>query len=536
MVAQVLAAQAAEDDHRQRAEQHGRQQSLAARLAPGDQRRQEDAGGEVRRRHEEDRHLEVPGSGQVVRQQLGQVDPEEAAGLDHVMHGRAPDQVLEQEERGHDQEEPGGHALGGRQGHGGRRHEPHLPLLGLVPADEPRMSAVHAQDQAAAPQERHQRQGAPHDRVARERIADQLLGGPVVRVRVGLAGPAGHARPGRPGDEGGDRAGVLGVGDHARLEPLAAHLPAVHQLAEVVVDLLEGRDLPGGPDQRPRLRVVAVGLQLAPGPRLGRLVVAVPLVHVQGHAVQVIGREIRPEVGTVAVHGAELHQPVGEELLLPVEDLLPREQHVARLVHDPLGDRRIVLVDPDRREGQEGEPDDERQDRSLQPERRDRHGAATCHADDPGSREREPVEGPAKPRGHDSRSSSLIKRIRSRTPKSGSTAAKTLEAIETRKDPDETYVLFSSHDASLGPASGSPLSEWVSSPTEPPKPTGLLALVRRLVPVPDRRQRCCVSRADRHDFSPHSIAACAAPEPARDARRCNLIRRSGYLGTAWPVV
>ena len=65
---------------------------------------------------------------------------------------------------------------------------------------------------------------------------------------------------------------------------------------------------------------------------------------------QVVGREIRTEVGPVAVHGAELHQAVREELLLPVEDLLLREQHVPRLVHDPLGDRRVVLVDSDRRE------------------------------------------------------------------------------------------------------------------------------------------------------------------------------------------
>ena len=80
---------------------------------------------------------------------------------------------------------------------------------------------------------------------------------------------------------------------------------------------------------------------------------------------QIVGREIGAEVGAVAVHGAKLHEPVGEELLLPVEDLLPREQDVARLVHDALGNRRVVLVDPDRRERQQGEPEDERRDRSL---------------------------------------------------------------------------------------------------------------------------------------------------------------------------
>ena len=350
MVTQILAPQAAEDDHRQRAEQHGREQPLAARLAPGDQGGKEDAGGQVGRRDDEDRQLKVPGPGQVVRQPLWQVDAKKAARLDHVVHGRAANEVLEQEQRRDDQEEPGGHALSRRQGHGGRRHEPHLALLGLVPADDLRIAAVQTQDEATPPQECDQREGAPHDRVARERVADQLLGGPVVRVRVRLAGPSRHARPGRPGDEGRDRAGVLGTGDHTRLEPLTARLPSVHQLAEVLVDLLESRHLPLGPHQRPRRGVVAVGLQLAPGPPPRRLVVAVPLVHVQGHAVQVVGREVGAEVGPVAVHGAELHQPIREELLLPVEDLLPREQDVARLVHDPLGDRRVILVDSDRRE------------------------------------------------------------------------------------------------------------------------------------------------------------------------------------------
>ncbi len=63
----------------------------------------------------------------------------------------------------------------------------------------------------------------------------------------------------------------------------------------------------------------------------GRLVIAVPLVHVQGHAVQVIGCKIRSEVGTLTVYCAELHQSVREEMLLTVEDLLPREQDISRL-------------------------------------------------------------------------------------------------------------------------------------------------------------------------------------------------------------
>ena len=118
----------------------------------------------------------------------------------------------------------------------------------------------------------------------------------------------------------------------------------------MVVNLLERRDLPGGPGESTCGRVVAVGQQLAPRPRPRRLVAPVEFVHVQGHAVQVVGGEVGAEVGPVAVHGAELHEAVGEELLLALEDLLPREQHLARLVHNPVGDRRRVLINPQRRE------------------------------------------------------------------------------------------------------------------------------------------------------------------------------------------
>ena len=134
VVAGSLARQAADDDDHQRAEQQVGQQPLAARLAAGDQRREEDAGGQVGGGHEEDRQLQVPGRRQVVGQQLRQVDAEEAAGLDVVMDGRPAEQGLHQEEGGDDEEVPGRRALGRRQRHLRRRHEPQPALLGLVPA------------------------------------------------------------------------------------------------------------------------------------------------------------------------------------------------------------------------------------------------------------------------------------------------------------------------------------------------------------------------------------------------------------------
>ncbi len=73
-----LADQAAADDEGERAEQGVRQQVLALRLALGDHRRQEDPGGQERRRDEEDRELHVPGAHEVVREPGGEVDAEEA--------------------------------------------------------------------------------------------------------------------------------------------------------------------------------------------------------------------------------------------------------------------------------------------------------------------------------------------------------------------------------------------------------------------------------------------------------------------------
>ena len=57
-----LADQAAEDDDGERREQPVGEPVLAARLAPGDHRRQEDAGREERGRDEEDRELHVEGA------------------------------------------------------------------------------------------------------------------------------------------------------------------------------------------------------------------------------------------------------------------------------------------------------------------------------------------------------------------------------------------------------------------------------------------------------------------------------------------
>ena len=64
--AEVRADQRAEHHDGQRAEQREGQRALMLRLAPGDHRREEDPGRHERRRHPEDRELDVPGAHEVV--------------------------------------------------------------------------------------------------------------------------------------------------------------------------------------------------------------------------------------------------------------------------------------------------------------------------------------------------------------------------------------------------------------------------------------------------------------------------------------
>ncbi len=147
------------------------------------------------------------------------------------------------------------------------------------------------------------------------------------------------------------------------LEPHAARLAVEERLAEIVEVRLERRDLPVGPDQGAGRRVVAVGLQLAADPLAGRVVPAVEVLHVDRLAVEVVGGEVGPEIGPVAVDRPVLHQAVGQEMLLPLDDVLAVEEDPAPLVDDPRRDRGRFPVGADRRVPQDREAEDQRQDR-----------------------------------------------------------------------------------------------------------------------------------------------------------------------------
>src|SRR5512135_656015 len=106
-----ISDQGAEDHDRERAEQRVGQDVLPPGLPAGDDRGEEDAGGEERRGHPEDRQLHVPGPGQVVREQLGQVEAEEGGDVGPVVLAGRAHERLREEQHPDDEEEPGGRPL-----------------------------------------------------------------------------------------------------------------------------------------------------------------------------------------------------------------------------------------------------------------------------------------------------------------------------------------------------------------------------------------------------------------------------------------
>ena len=145
-----LAEQASGDDDHQRAEEEVGEHVLAAwLLASGDHRGEEDAGGQERRDHPEDRQLHVPGAHDVEGQEAVAVEAEEPTDLGPVVLAGHPDQRLDEEHRRHRQEEPGCRLLRRGERHPIRCPERQLLLVAAVPT-EPVPPSEHRQQRPDA--------------------------------------------------------------------------------------------------------------------------------------------------------------------------------------------------------------------------------------------------------------------------------------------------------------------------------------------------------------------------------------------------
>ena len=202
--AEVGADQRAEDDDRERAEQGEGELALVLRLAAGDHRRQEDPGGDERGRDPEDRELHVPGAHQVVGEDLGEVEAEEAVdarrGSAATRRRRTSGSGTAPPSRRRTRRSPAAPASARRRRARGTRASPARARASRACRPSGRR---RAKSRPMPPSSAISESDRPDDHVRGRLVVDARLRRPVVRVRVVVPGPLGRRRPGRPGEEGG---------------------------------------------------------------------------------------------------------------------------------------------------------------------------------------------------------------------------------------------------------------------------------------------------------------------------------------------
>ena len=203
----------------------------------------------------------MPGPHQVVREDGGEVEAEEAAELHPVVPRGHADERLEHEQRRDDEEEPGRGALRRGQRDVARVAERERGLLPLVPAEPPAQRPKAANSRPMPPSSAISESTDQTITFAVDGVADARLRRPVVGVGVALARALRGGRPGRPGDEGGQLRELPAVGDRVPAQAVPGR--RVGEEARVVPDQpAMGRGLRGRQRQRARALVVAVGAEV----------------------------------------------------------------------------------------------------------------------------------------------------------------------------------------------------------------------------------------------------------------------------------
>jgi hypothetical protein len=343
------------------------EQVLPARLAARDHRRQEDARGDIRRRDEEDRELHVPRAHEVEREPRGEVDAEEARQVGPVVLRGGAYERLHEEERRHHEEEPGRGALRGREGDVARRPEGKRRLLAAVPAQEA-PAAEGGEEEPDPAEQRNQREDAPDDHVRRRPVIDERLRRPVVRVRVVVSRPFRRGGPGRPREVGGQLLDLVRVRDRLTPEPVRVAVRS-EEPRVVLLQPAESCRLCTGQLERPRLLRVPVRPEVVgrPRPRNVRALAAVPVTHEERSPVEIVGCEIRAEVGAVPEDRPVLHEAVAEKELLTGADVGAREDFATGGVDDANGNRRLGLVRPVRHQPEHEEAEEQDEGNGLHP-------------------------------------------------------------------------------------------------------------------------------------------------------------------------
>ena len=190
------------------------------------------------------------------------------------------------------------------------------------------------ENQRRAGQQGDQAQGAPKYRFAGQGVAGQRVVGEIIGIRIVFTRSLGHRGPGGPGKKGGELAKLLGIVNEVLPQPAiggrvreiiapAANLPRKGNLFR----FLEEQGAGGG--------IVLIGFQKGRHFGSNRFrfqraelfsFFAVNLMRqqiggVRGQTVQIVGAEVRAEIGAVPPDRAIIHQAVLQKHLLAGADI-----------------------------------------------------------------------------------------------------------------------------------------------------------------------------------------------------------------------
>jgi len=237
---------------------------------------------------------------------------------------------------------------------------------------------AHGHDGRDGSEQQHHADDRPHDVGAGGAVVDERLVRPVVGVGDGQPGPLRDRGPAGPEEERGEVVALVRLGQHLLLHGVGLAQRGERRVAAEERAVVRG----GGPHRRQ-----AIG---ADGERAARCVVAV-LAQLAGQAgferrarfggqgvealavcsfgpdleqpdrfaMQPVCGPVRGLIRAVAPDRAELLAAGGLPHELPAQDVVARIHELARLAHDPLGDRRRLAIDLSAHEAEQRERGDQ---------------------------------------------------------------------------------------------------------------------------------------------------------------------------------
>ena len=249
----------------------------------------------------------------------------------------------------------------------------------VTPA-EPVVAPKEIEDEARAAQEADNRNYAPDDGIAGNKVSSQRLRRPIAGVRVILAGTVRRRCPCSPSKKGRQATNVVSICDPVGLGAASA----LGRLKERPV-ILDHHFVRLGPGRAPAKSIfrfvigIFVELRGNPIPR-GKTAHRRALVTLGEKLrclVKILGGKIGPQVRTMTIDRPILHQAVALKNIHAAHDVVAGKKCLITC-HDPCGQWRLIAVHQISENSQDRKTDQIRHDRALKPSIGDRHHSL-CH-------------------------------------------------------------------------------------------------------------------------------------------------------------